>query len=626
MRRTGLTLTLAVIVSLAVVPSPSTALPVSADGLVVTGASVEVQSVANPASWVATPTVYEGSPARLVLAVNSPGSGVISTRVSVPGVPDDVGTSSANVLQGATTLSVPLELSYGSWLTGPLRNTAEYLDVRVSFTPTPPENPPTSEPTPARSPGTSQTPTTQIQEVATPLASALPRPNRLALTGDTRANRRALRAEFEALPEGARVTAIVHPSRSRISRCPSLRTLTNLITSVAQSTGRRVAIRRGQEVRRGCSRVELQPVMDLAPRSLAISATTTFTVPLVLAPRPLILVHGMWSSADVWSEYTKTGNFLVNDHARWRGYAVPTMNTGSPWTPYASVNTVAQNAELAWTYIQDRMFELNAHEVDVLAHSMGGIITRRMLHDSTNGASARAAIRSVVLLGTPNGGSSCSEAWSVPANAELTHSVMETFNVAYPGYPGTVTTSLYSDHFGSTCFDANAGDLFVPSWSTQAQPVNAVSRIFPGIQHTNMVSDFRLFRDYVKPALALHQSPVPAGPTVALTNPNASSTRLAEGTATGARLFVTSTVTISSGEQLVATVVAPADATGTLSYTAGSTTGNVALSQVGDYPVFDGEVSYATLGGSGSSVTVAVTIDATTAASSEWRWSLIARR
>lgn len=114
----------------------------------------------------------------------------------------------------------------------------------------------------------------------------------------------------------------------------------------------------------------------------------------------------------------------------------------------------------------------------------------------------------------------------------------------------------------------------------------------------------------------------PAGPTTALTNPHASSTRLDEGTATGATLSATRSVTITSGQRLVASVIAAMGATGTLTCPGGT----VSLSQVADYPVFEGETSYATLGGTGGPVTVTVTIDATTTAPSpEWRWSLVSR-
>jgi triacylglycerol esterase/lipase EstA (alpha/beta hydrolase family) len=110
------------------------------------------------------------------------------------------------------------------------------------------------------------------------------------------------------------------------------------------------------------------------------------------------------------------------------------MNTGSPWAPLAAVNTVKENADLAWAFIQKRMRDLNAHQVDVVAHSLGGVIARRMLHDPQYGSKAQDAIRTVVTLGTPNGGSPCSDALIVPGNRELTIPEMNTFNEHYPGW------------------------------------------------------------------------------------------------------------------------------------------------------------------------------------------------
>ena len=75
------------------------------------------------------------------------------------------------------------------------------------------------------------------------------------------------------------------------------------------------------------------------------------------------------------------------------------MNTGNSWTPLAPVNTIQENAELAWAFIQARMRDTNAHEVDVVAHSLGGVIARRILHDPAFGVKAQEAIHTVVLLG-----------------------------------------------------------------------------------------------------------------------------------------------------------------------------------------------------------------------------------
>jgi hypothetical protein len=301
------------------------------------------------------------------------------------------------------------------------------------------------------------------------------------------------------------------------------------------------------------------------------------------------------------------------------------MDTGTALLPYASVKTVSENAALAWVFIQGRMSALNAHEVDVVGHSLGGVIIRRMLHDPATGADARAAIRGVVLLGTPNGGSDCSTAWPVPANRELTFTAMGAFNLAYPGYPGTFTTSLYSDHIGFTCFRASSGDLFVPAWSTQAQSVDAVQRISPGVQHASLPSSSAVFSGYVRPALSLATAPVSSGPSTVLPNPTAAATKLHDGTATGTSLTVTRSVTLNSGQTLVASVVAPGGSTGTLTFPSGAATASVTLNRVGEFPVIQGEASYAALGGTTGPHTVSVTITASTTASSELRWDLVAR-
>ena len=227
----------------------------------------------------------------------------------------------------------------------------------------------------------------------------------------------------------------------------------------------------------------------------------TFSVPVSVAPRPVVFLHGMWASAGWWDAYVKPKGYLESADSRWTGYAVDTMDTGSPWNPLGSVNTIEENANLAWMFIEDRMRETNAHQVDVVAHSLGGVITRRMLHDSTYGTPAQEAIRTVVLLGTPNGGSPCSDTLVVPGNRELTIPAMKEFNEKYPGYPGVHSVSLYSDHWSTTCLASGAGDSMVPAWSALAQPVDVSQRMSPGVDHANMTNLPRVFTDYVKPVL-----------------------------------------------------------------------------------------------------------------------------
>lgn len=644
-RRRQVACSVAAVLLEALIQPSATAVPVETSGLVVTSGTLQVQSVSSPSSWVPATTVYEGSPVRLVLGIDASGNGTVLTTVSLPGVSHTVGSATTSVAVGPTSLTVPLDLSYGAWLSDAQPNTADHLDVNVTFIPTPPtpspnplpDAPPTPPPYPL--PSATPTPSSTGNPASTPSepAVAIPEPPKLraatqvVIIGSGTTDRRAVRSAIDTMPPGATVMAVLSPSASSARGCPTRRQLRRMIASVAQASGRSVVVRTGVQIRGRCARLELSAPLTpraglMAPRRANQSWTTTLTVPVEVVPRPLILVHGMWSTASIWTEYTKAGGLLATGNPRWRGYAVSTMATGSAWFPYAPVNTIEQNAELAWAYIESRMIELNAHEVDVVGHSLGGVITRRMLHDPRYGAAARDAIRAVVLLGTPNGGSSCSDAWAVPANRELTHSSMEAFNLQYPGYPEVTTTSLYADHFGSTCFDSNAGDLFVPSWSTQAQPVNVVRRISPGVQHADMPGDARLFREYVLPALALASAPPLAGPTAQLTNPNAASTRLFEGSEVGAAMSIARTVTIESGRSLVVSVVTDAGATAAVGYATASGLASVPLEKVGGYPVFEAQVSYADLGGTGGPVQVPVTITgSSSAASPEWRWSLATR-
>ena len=106
MRRISILLSLVMVVAF-VAPTVK-ALPATTDGLTITSASVQVQSVSTPSTWTTTTDIYEGSPSRLVIDVEASSPGVVRAVVTVPGVADSVGDVSANVSQGSSSLTVPL--------------------------------------------------------------------------------------------------------------------------------------------------------------------------------------------------------------------------------------------------------------------------------------------------------------------------------------------------------------------------------------------------------------------------------------------------------------------------------------------------------------------------------------
>lgn len=284
--------------------------------------------------------------------------------------------------------------------------------------------------------------------------------------------------------------------------------------------------------------------------------TVTSTVPLTVAPRPVVMLHGLWSDAGTWSSY---GGFLSARHPAWRGFAVGDgaypgrMNTGALLDPLGRPNTVEQNMNEAWTYITALRSSLDAHQVDIVAHSMGGIISRRLLH--AKGRAAQDAIRTIVMLGTPNGGSGCASVWAVPATEPLRPAVMATFNTANPGYPGVYSTLAYAEHLPLTCLEFAWGDSVVPRWSAKAQPVNRFEISAPTL-HSNMTSDLTMFNRHVVPVLAVSIAPSETAPTAATTAPPAEA--LIDNLLTGELLPGTpldQSITVEIGQSLVASVV-----------------------------------------------------------------------
>src|SRR4029079_9520135 len=137
-------------------------------------------------------------------------------------------------------------------------------------------------------------------------------------------------------------------------------------------------------------------------------------------PRPGVNVQCMNSDASTWAGYPA---FVSNAHVGWKAFAVDTMNT-KPWIP----NTIAQHAALLDTYITKIQTEQNAWQVDLVAHSMGGLISRYYIANLMQDHDGVRPARQLVMLGTPNAGSPCADLFSVPMTQELRTDTMARFN------------------------------------------------------------------------------------------------------------------------------------------------------------------------------------------------------
>lgn len=153
-----------------------------------------------------------------------------------------------------------------------------------------------------------------------------------------------------------------------------------------------------------------------------VAAPIAADVPIV--PRPVVLVHGLNTDDTTWQDWYKpctgptdpNGGFLckygypssdigqvgLGTHY---GYPVNTMNTKQ--TP---TNTTAENASALAQYIEMVRNTQGADKVDLVAHSMGGLISRYYIANDMPGR----VVTRLIMLGTPNTGSEFAVAGSLP--------------------------------------------------------------------------------------------------------------------------------------------------------------------------------------------------------------------
>jgi pimeloyl-ACP methyl ester carboxylesterase len=197
------------------------------------------------------------------------------------------------------------------------------------------------------------------------------------------------------------------------------------------------------------------------------------TKAVTVNPRPVILVHGLWSNAAAWAGYDK---FFEEGHGIfWKSYAVGAnpsvakMDTGESFGNTAQTKTISQNADQLHKQIEFVRKKQNAWHVDIVAHSMGGLIARYYIHElmPLNYIGNRPAVTRLLMLGTPNQGSPCADlmyrALSATGNKvwalyELIPSVVERFNKSVKNRKGVRFSSLVGWRIPQTCQSPPRGD------------------------------------------------------------------------------------------------------------------------------------------------------------------------
>jgi Putative serine esterase (DUF676). len=240
-----------------------------------------------------------------------------------------------------------------------------------------------------------------------------------------------------------------------------------------------------------------------------------------IVPKPVILVHGLWSNAAAWSDYQ---SYLNEAHSfAWKAYPVGAdpkvalMQTGKSAGNTEPTFSIRQNAEELAKQIRHTRIEENAWHVDIVAHSMGGLISRYYIHHlmTQDAPDSRPTVANLVMLGTPNMGSPCADlmyptykfaGFEVEALRQLQTSVVAEFNRTVTNRKGVKFSILAGHPVPRTCQEKNWGDGVV---SVRSALWLIADRAFAPRLHTD-ITGREDFLNFVKPRLAL-------GPTKAKT-------------------------------------------------------------------------------------------------------------
>ncbi len=242
--------------------------------------------------------------------------------------------------------------------------------------------------------------------------------------------------------------------------------------------------------------------------------TDEITKNIKVAPKPLVLVHGLWSNWKAWEPWQ---NILNTSHSYdWKAFPVGekpangVMNTGGEFLSTTPTNTIAQNAEQVKNYIEYAQRDRNAWHVDIVGHSMGGLIARDYINRlmPLNPNDGRPKVSRLIMLGTPNMGSPCADVMNsafevlgknVEAVRQLRQDVVADFNRTTVNRKGVKFSVLAGDPLPTMCKTVVWNDGVVPVPSAKWQIAdNAISKSL----HTDLTGT-KDFSDFVKPRLAI---------------------------------------------------------------------------------------------------------------------------
>ena len=242
-------------------------------------------------------------------------------------------------------------------------------------------------------------------------------------------------------------------------------------------------------------------------RATIVGADAALMLAIDVQPRPVVLVHGFNSTAATWERYVGPNGYLAA--LGLRGFAVGdeqapgVLETGTTLDLRRRTHSLTQNAAMLATYADAVRSMTGAEKIDVVAHSMGGLIARRYIDKfAADGSVAR-----LLTLGTPMAGTACailpaSLGLMLPATIEIQPSyVSDIFNRQVTQRRGSIFHLLAGTPRITALQSPCAGvpsDLVVSADSVRG--IDADVREMPTL-HTDMTSSREVFDEFVAPQL-----------------------------------------------------------------------------------------------------------------------------
>ncbi len=235
---------------------------------------------------------------------------------------------------------------------------------------------------------------------------------------------------------------------------------------------------------------------------------------LKVAPKPVVLVHGLWAN---WMTFETWQNILTTSHSYdWKAFPVGEksakglMDTGQSFMSTRQTASIGDNAHQLESYIKYAQEDRNAWHVDIVAHSIGGLISRYYIAQimPSNTPDGRPKVEHLVMLGTPNLGTPCAEVMdlafglvgkSVEAIRQLQPEYVDGFNRVNSNRKGVKFSSLAGNVLPTMCKSIVWNDGFVPVPS-------AKWNISDTAESRNINTDLTGtadFSNFVKPHLAI---------------------------------------------------------------------------------------------------------------------------